>query len=159
MNPEEIKKAIDEKFPGKVLDFPSDAPHPFIEVDPSSLFDILQHLKSGDGLGFDELMCLSGVDYGAETGLGVTYHLCSTGRGHKVTVKVKLPRENPEVDSVVSLWRTAEWHEREAYDLFGIAFRNHPDLTRILLPDDWEGHPLRKDYVVNKVYQGIRFKD
>jgi NADH-quinone oxidoreductase subunit C len=156
---EDIKTKIDEKFPGKVIDFPSDAPYPFVEVDPASLFAILSHLKSEDGLEFDELMSLSGVDYGAENELGITYHLCSMGQGHKIAIKVKIPRENPEVASVGSLWRTAEWHEREAYDLFGIAFEDHPDLTRILLPDDWDGHPLRKDYVVNKVYQGIRFKD
>jgi len=156
---EEIKTRIETKFPGKVLDFPSDAPYPFVEVESASIFAILSHMKSEDGLEFDELMSLSGVDYGAESDLGVTYHLSSTAQGHKFAVKVKIPRDNPEVASVVSLWRTAEWHERETFDLFGITFKNHPDLTRILLPDDWEGHPLRKDYVVNKVYQGIRFKD
>jgi len=118
----------------------------------------MTYLKSRE-LDFDELMCLSGVDYGAESELGVTYHLCSTATGSKFTVKVKVAREKPVLPSVSSLWRTANWHEREVYDLYGISFDGHPDLTRILLPDDWEGHPLRKDYVLNKTYHGIKFKD
>jgi len=159
MTTEEIKNKIDEKFPGKVLHYASDAVVPWLEVEIASLHEILAHLKTDGELDFDELMCLSGVDYGAEAEIGVTYHICSTAGGSQVAIKVKFPRENPVVQTVSDLWRTANWHEREAYDLFGITFVGHPDLTRILLPDDWEGHPLRKDYVVNKTYRGIRFKD
>ena len=159
MTAEAIYKDIEARFPGKVLHFEADAPFPWIEVDPASLHDIMSHLKSDSACGFDELMCLSGVDYGPEAEIGVTYHLCSTKSGEKVSIKVKLPREKPAVSTVSDLWRTANWHEREAYDLFGISFEGHPDLTRILLPEDWEGHPLRKDYVVKKTYRGIRFKD
>jgi len=156
---EEIRKRIEETFPGKVSSTDSEAGDPSIEVDAERLVDLLTFLKSDQDLNFDSLMCLSGVDYGAESALGVTYHIYSTAGSHRLVIKVKVPREEPVVPSVCSLWRTADWHEREAYDLFGIRFDGHPDLTRILLPEDWEGHPLRKDYVVNKTYRGIRFKD
>jgi NADH-quinone oxidoreductase subunit C len=156
---EEIHGFVERKFPGKIASADLEAIDPGIEVDPAALLDIMTALHSEPILAFDALMCLSGVDRGAESELGVTYHIHSTTLGHRFAVKVRLPRDNPVVSSVVSLWRTAEWHEREAYDLFGITFEGHPDLTRILLPEDWEGYPLRKDYVLNKTYQGIRFKD
>ncbi len=159
MDAGEIRKRIEDKFPGKVSSSDVEAGDPSIEVDADLLADLMTFLNSDQDLNFDSLMCLSGVDYGADDQLGVTYHLYSTAGGHRLVIKVKLPREEPVVPSVCSLWRTAEWHEREAYDLFGIRFDGHPNLTRILLPEDWEGHPLRKDYVVNKTYQGIRFKD
>lgn len=158
MKAEEVYTKIEEKFPGKVLNVASEAIDPWVEIDPSSLEEIMIFLKSEE-LDFDELMCLSGVDYGEENELGVTYHLCSMAKGIKCTVKVSVSRDKPVVSTVSNLWRTANWHEREVYDLFGISFEGHPDMTRILLPDDWEGHPLRKDYVVNKVYRGIKFKD
>ena len=159
MTAEEIHKIVDGKFPGKVLNFASEAVEPWLEVEPDSLHDVMAYLKSEEGLDFNEIMCLRGVDIGVESELGVTYHLCSTAGGSRVTIRVKLYREKPAVSSVSDLWRTAGWHERETYDLFGIAFEGHPDLTRILLPDDWEGYPLRKDYVLNKTYHGIRFKE
>ena len=98
-------------------------------------------------------MCLSSVDWGDE--LGVVYHFFSNPHRHKITVKVTLPREQPTVASVAALWPTADWHEREASDMMGIVFENHPDLRRILCPDDWEGYALRKDYVVQDFYQGM----
>ena len=76
---------------------------------------------------------------------------------HQIVLKVELPRTSPSVPSVALIWRTADWHEREAYDLFGIRFEGHPDPRRIFLPDDWEGHPLRKDYAVGKV--PVQFKE
>jgi NADH/F420H2 dehydrogenase subunit C len=103
-------------------------------------------LKTEPDLSFDYLFCLCGVDWGKE--LGVVYHMTSTSHGHTVVLKVKTSdRENPEFDSVCNLWQTAEFHERETYDLLGIRFRNHPDLRRIFLEEDWKGYPLRKDYV------------
>jgi NADH-quinone oxidoreductase subunit C len=103
----------------------------------------------------DYLDCLSGVDLGKNM-LGVTYNLSSITHHHKLTVKVEVSREKPEIHSVSSIWGTADWHEREAFDLFGIVFTNHPDLRRILLPDDWDGHPLRKDYKVPEFYRGMK---
>ncbi|WP_372973339.1 NADH-quinone oxidoreductase subunit C, partial [Muriicola sp.] len=94
---------------------------------------------------FDYLFCLTGVDWGEE--LGVIYHLESTTKRHILVVKVSTAdRENPELDTVCDLWFTAEFHEREVFDFFGIRFRNHPNLKRLFLTEDWEGYPLRKDY-------------
>jgi NADH-quinone oxidoreductase subunit C len=117
--------------------------------------DVALFLRDDDQMQFDVLMCLSGVDY---TGgkLGVVYHLHSMKRNHKITLKTEVMREHPRVASVQAVWRTANWHEREAYDLFGIVFDGHPDLRRILLPDDWEGYPLRKDYQVPEFYNGMK---
>ena len=95
------------------------------------------------------LSTVTGVDwYPAEPRFEVVYHLHSLSRNVRLRVKCKLPGENPEIDSLTGVWRSANWYERETFDLFGIKFRNHPDLTRIMLPEEWEGHPLRKDYPV-----------
>jgi NADH-quinone oxidoreductase subunit C len=116
-----------------------------VTVDPAGLHDLAEKLRKNDETLFDYLVCLSGVDYGSD--LGVTYHLNSTKHGHMLMLKTKISgRENPEVDSVTDIWATAEFHEREAYDLLGIRFRNHPDLRRLFLDSSW-GYPLRKDYV------------
>jgi NADH-quinone oxidoreductase subunit C len=88
--------------------------------------------------------------------LGVVYHLHSTSLDHKIVLKTEVTAESPHAASVESVWKTANWHEREAFDLFGIVFDGHPDLRRILLPDDWEGHPLRKDYAVPEFYNGMK---
>ncbi len=95
------------------------------------------------------LSTVTGVDwYPAEPRFEVVYHLQSLARNVRLRVKCKLPGVNPEIDSLTGVWRSANWYERETFDLFGIRFRNHPDLTRIMMPEDWEGHPLRKDYSV-----------
>ena len=95
------------------------------------------------------LSTVTGVDwYPAEPRFEVVYHLHSLERNIRLRVKCKLPGGNPEIDSLTGVWRSANWYERETFDLFGIRFRNHPDLTRIMLPQDWEGYPLRKDYAV-----------
>ena len=95
------------------------------------------------------LSTVTGVDwYPAEPRFEVVYHLLSLSRNTKLRVKCKVPGANPEIDSLTGVWRSANWYERETFDLFGIRFRNHPDLTRIMMPEDWEGHPLRKDYPV-----------
>jgi NADH-quinone oxidoreductase subunit C len=86
----------------------------------------------------------------------VIYNLYSIPYNHHLTVKVMLDRAEPAVESLTAIWKTADWHEREAYDLLGIRFNNHPDLRRILLPEDWEGHPLRKDYEHQEYYRGIK---
>lgn len=156
MTAEEIYNQLKEKFAEGILEFDGEALEPTVKVDAKKLFEIASHLKNEAKLNFDSLMCLSGIDYGAENNLGVIYSLTSIKFKHKITIRVDLPRENPEIDSVESLWRTADWHEREAYDLFGIRFNNHPDLRRILCPDDWEGFPLRKDYIVQEYYHGTR---
>ncbi|MCB0460168.1 MAG: NADH-quinone oxidoreductase subunit C [Flavobacteriaceae bacterium] len=117
-----------------------------ISVKPEELYGFMKQLKETPQTNFDYLFCLTGVDWGTE--LGVVYHLESTTFRHQIVVKVKTAdRENPAFDSVWDIWRTAEFHEREVFDFFGIKFNNHPNLKRLFLTDEWEGWPLRKDYV------------
>lgn len=108
---------------------------------------------------FDSLSCLTGIDKGVELGqMEVIYTLYSIPFHNTLHLQVLLDREKPEVPSLCAIWKTADWHEREAYDLLGIQFIGHPNLIRILLPADWEGHPLRKDYVEQDRYHGIKVK-
>ncbi|MEI7491846.1 MAG: NADH-quinone oxidoreductase subunit C [Bacteroidota bacterium] len=110
------------------------------------LHDLAIKLKNSPDLAFDFLFCLSGVDYIKQ--LAVVYHLRSTQHKHALVIKVKTDdRVNPNFDTVCDIWRTAEFHERETYDMFGIRFNNHPDMRRIFLEEDWKGYPLRKDYI------------
>ena len=108
---------------------------------------------------FDSLSCVTAIDLGVESGqMEVIYTLYSIPFHKTLHLRVLLDRNKPEVPSVSSVWKTADWHEREAFDFFGIQFIGHPNLTRILLPADWEGHPLRKDYVEQERYHGIKVK-
>lgn len=117
-----------------------------ITVQPEQLLQLMTQLKSNPDTNFDYLFCLSGVDWGKE--LGVVYHLESTTHRHQIVVKVKTEdRENPTFDTVCNIWYTAEFHEREVFDFFGIQFNNHPNLKRLFLTEEWDGFPLRKDYV------------
>jgi NADH-quinone oxidoreductase subunit C len=119
----------------------------FVEVTlpPAKLHSTALTLKNSEKTKFDFLFCLSGVDYKQE--LGVVYHLRSTETGHSIVLKTRTPdRDNPVIDTVSDIWKTAEFHEREVFDLFGIRFANHPDLRRFFL-DKTFGYPLRKDYV------------
>lgn len=117
-----------------------------ITVPASMARGLLLNLRNLPESPFDFMFCLTGVDYPPDH-MMIVYHLKSTVTGHQLVVKARIPtRENPEIDTVCDIWRTAEFHEREVYDLFGITFRNHPDLRRLLLTDDWVGYPLRKDY-------------
>ncbi len=117
-----------------------------VEVDAGHLYELMSLLKADKDTQFDYLFCLTGVDWNPE--LGVIYHLESTSFRHQLVVRVKTnERENPQFDSIQDLWATANFHEREVFDFFGITFNNHPNMKRLFLTDDWEGYPLRKDYV------------
>jgi NADH/F420H2 dehydrogenase subunit C len=117
-----------------------------ITVQPEQLHQLMTQLKESSETSFDYLFCLTGMDWGKE--LGVIYHLESTTQRHNIVVKVKTDdRENPTLDTVSNIWHTADFHEREVFDFFGIKFNNHPNMTRLFLTDEWEGYPLRKDYV------------
>lgn len=106
---------------------------------------------------FDQLTCITGLDNGPEAGtMEVIYTLNSIPFNHSLLLKVVLPRDNPVVESVSSIWKSAEWLEREVFDMYGIQFSNHPDLRRILMPADWEGFPLRKDFKEPETYRGIK---
>ncbi len=169
---EEIFQILKNNFPDSELTLKTDFPlEPFIIVSPFDVDKISLFLRDNPELNFDSLMCLSGVDdfngqkVKDEAGneimqggtLSVYYHLESTTLKHKLVLKTSTSREKPEVVSVTEVWRAADWHEREAYDMFGIKFLNHPDLRRILMPYDWEfGYPLRKDYQNPEFYQGMK---
>jgi NADH-quinone oxidoreductase subunit C len=117
-----------------------------VVVRPDELVDALVRLRDQPDLSFGFLSSLTATDHpGRQPRFWVVYELRSVEHAHRLRVKVGLPSEDPHVPSVTPLFATADWHEREVWDLFGIVFDGHPDLDRILLPDDWEGHPLRKD--------------
>jgi len=126
----------------------------FILVSTDKLFDICHTLRDDEEFLFDYLMSLSGMDL--EENVGVVYHLYSMKLKHKLVLKVTAPKTDPKVPSVEMIWRTADWHEREAYDLMGVQFEGHHNLIRILCPYDWEGHPLRKDYVTPETYHNMK---
>jgi NADH-quinone oxidoreductase subunit C len=174
MNFPEITAILDEKFGDRIKSKKPDAIDPFMVVEPGDLLAVCRFLRDDPRLSFTILNCISGVDYlepdpkkaakaGFEPHVEVVYHLSSFKHRHRFVLKVLLPRwkdgkagELPEVPSVMDLWRTADWHEREVYDLSGVWFTGHPELRRILLAEDWVGHPLRKDYEFPLEYHGIR---
>jgi NADH-quinone oxidoreductase subunit C len=118
-----------------------------IEVAPGNILNALERLKNDHK--FERLTSVTGVDrYPAEPRFEVVYHLQSVANKRRLRLKARVSGANPEIESAVPVYRSADWYERETFDLFGIRFRNHPDLRRIMLPEDWEGHPLRKDYPV-----------
>jgi len=157
-------KAIHERLVGKFADRVTGAnlevASPFAVVAADAVVEVAGFCKSDPGLAFDNLMCLSAVDYPKETPprMEVVYHLLSYRHAHTFALKVYLPRESPSVPTVEGIWGVANWHEREAYDMFGIVFAGHSDPRRILLPDDWIGHPLRKDWQDPDFYNGMRVK-
>jgi len=156
MIPQEIHSALTSRFPDAVRGAKLDGVHdPFITIAPERIRDVTLYLRDDPAMQFDTLCLLTGMDY---TGgkLGVVYHCASIALGHKIVLKVDLPADNPHVPSVESVWKTANWLEREAFDMIGILFDDHPDLRRILMPDDWEGYPLRKDYKVPEYYNGMK---
>ncbi len=155
MNSQEIFESLKSRFGDSVLESKLDVLQPWIRIAPDKTKEICLFLRNETAMQFDFLSCLSGMDYNNGS-LGVVYHLTSMTHKHKIVLKTICPKENPHVQTVSEVWGTANWHEREAFDLFGIVFDGHPDLRRILLPDDWEGHPLRKDYQVQEFYHGMK---
>jgi len=128
-------------------------------IKAESLLSVCELLHKNPAAYFDMLSCVTGVDNGVEAGtMEVIYHLYSIPLNQSLALKVILSRENPEVESLVSIWKSANWLEREVYDMFGINFKNHPDLRRILMPADWKGYPLRKDYQHEEYYRGVKIE-
>jgi NADH-quinone oxidoreductase subunit C len=155
MTPRQIVALLSERFGDKILaSFPEDK-HPRVHVDAKHWREVAEFLLHEPSLQLDWLANHSGVDYVADDKFAVVHDLYSFDLKHTFAVKVFCSRNDPHVPSVADLWPAADWHEREAYDLFGIVFDGHPDLRRILCADDWEGFPLRKDYVFPREYHGI----
>jgi len=125
-----------------------------LEVDPTHLRAVCVTLRDDPGLRYDYLMSVAAVDR-PPGGIEVVTHVFSYAHHSALAVRTMVPREDPRVPSLSAVWPAAGWHEREQFDLLGVVFDGHPDLRRILLPDDWEGHPLRKDYVKPDRYHGI----
>ena len=152
MTANDILAKLQTQFPQLKLELQKgSAGDTWLLVPSSHILSVLQFLRNE--LHMDYLACLSGVDY--ETSLGVVYQLRSLAGKFELMLKVLLPKEAPLIASVARLYGAAEWFEREAYDLIGIQFEGHPDLRRIMMPDDWIGHPLRKDYQPPQEYHGI----
>ena len=168
------KKLVDRFGADKITGLNEKATDPWIEVAPAAMDEVAVFLKSDPDLAFDSLNNLSATDF-LETDaklaakfpykphIEVVYHLFSFTRKHRTVIKAKFPRwkndqpdQMPEVPTVSHIWAIADWHEREAYDMMGIQFLGHPNLVRILCPDDWEGYPLRKDYAFPEEYHGVR---
>jgi len=153
MTPEAIHAKLAERCGDAVLALDTSGQDPWIGVQPQAIAAVAAVAKSDPDLDFKSLMCLSGVD--AHDNLEVVYHLHSLTHRHKIVLKVSVPKTDPVTVSVVGVWRGADWYERECWDLFGVKFEGHPDLRRLLLPEDWVGHPLRKEYVFPTEYNGI----
>lgn len=143
MTPEEAIQAIRLRFGEVVKASEVKGVEARMDIQRERSYEVLMALKE---MGFEYLNCISSVDWIASGELEAVYNLSSLEQPAKALVRVRVPREDPVIASVVPLWGTADWHEREAYDLMGIWFDGHPDLRRILTSEDWVGHPLRKDY-------------
>jgi NADH-quinone oxidoreductase subunit C len=148
-----IYELIKERFPGKVLEVSDRKPEPFAVVEPTAIVEIGGFLHDDVDLAMDCLSNETGVDY--KDRIEVVYHLFSYKYRHGCVLKVKLPRDNPSVATVEEIWRAANWMEREIFDLLGVTFTGHSDMRRILMPEDWPGYPLRKDFVEPLEYHGI----
>jgi NADH-quinone oxidoreductase subunit C len=152
----EIHAILKERFPDAVLEEQLSVPDPFIVVRPESLPDLAFFCRDDPRLRLDLLSAITGVDYPPRSVIEVIYCMESTATGSTLILKVAVSRQEPKVPTVERVWRTADWHERETYDLLGVIFEGHHNLTRILCAEDWEGHPLRKDYVIPETYRGIK---
>lgn len=148
MEPLEIADKIKGKFPDEVLAVKEFRDQVFVSVKKNSIRDMCRYLHDEPELHFDYLVDLCGVDYlgKREIRYEVVYNLYSIKHKHRIRLKAGVTETEMKIDSVVPVWAGANWHERECFDMYGIEFTGHPDLRRILMPEDWEGHPLRKDY-------------
>ena len=176
MDAQQILQRLEQQFGDKIVGTDADAVDPWAGTTPDSVPDVCRWLRDEPDMRFDLLNCISGVDYFQpdekkakkidwEPHFEVLYHISSLHHKHRLVLRVTLPRWKddvegrlPEVPSVAALWSTAIWHEREVFDLSGVQFVGHAGLRRILCPEDWEGHPLRKDYEMPTEYHGIRAK-
>lgn len=164
MAPEEICTTLTREFGAAVLDQRVEGCHPYVEIAADRWREVARFLRSDPRMRFNFLRCITGLDLLADDKLACVYDLMQLPLDDPTTlimktsefaVRVTTDRNAPSLPSVSQVWAAAEWHEREAYDMFGIEFTDHPDLRRILCPDDWVGYPLRKDYDFPLEYHGI----
>ncbi len=155
MESDSIHSRLRDKFADKILSVDESAKDPFVVVEAGAIRDLCSFLRDEDDLHFDVLTNQTGVDYKAEGHIEVVYHLYSYTHRHYAILKVRVPRDAAVVPSVECVWPAANWLEREIFDLLGVSFTDHTDLRRILLPEDWVGFPLRKDFVEPEEYHGI----
>jgi NADH-quinone oxidoreductase subunit C len=148
-----IFERVAEQSPAALLEVVDRKPDPFAVVEPSSIVAVARFLHDDPGCAMDCLSNETGVDY--KDRIEVVYHLFSYTHRHGCILKVKLPRDHPEVATVEEIWHAANWMEREIFDLLGVNFTGHSDMRRILMPEDWPGFPLRKDFVEPPEYHGI----
>ncbi len=147
MEPLEIVSRLKNKFLNEISDVSEFRDQVFVSVNRERIMDICRFLHDDPELSMDYLVDVCGVDYpDRKFRYEVVYNLYSIKHKHRIMIKALVPEDNPGIDSVVPIWIGANWHEREACDMYGIVFNGHPDLRRILMPEDWEGYPLRKDY-------------
>ncbi|HEV8320073.1 MAG TPA: NADH-quinone oxidoreductase subunit C [Myxococcota bacterium] len=151
--PEQIEAAVRAAVPEGLGAFEARGDDSTLWVEPRRLVEVARFLKADPRLRFDFLMNLCGIDW--KDKLGVVYHFFSYPFRHRFGIKVPAPYEDPHVPSLGGVYKTALWQEREAYDLYGVVFDGHPDLRRVLMPEDWVGHPMRKDYQEPPDYRGI----
>jgi len=143
MSREELKIKISEWLPSALFEEGGEWLN--INVEANDWLSFAKQLRNNENLFFDYLFCLTCIDW--NTHLTMVYHLSSTKYRHNIVVKIKLERIKPEIETVSQIWRTAEFHEREVYEMFGVNILNHPDLRLLILPDGWEGkNPMRKDF-------------
>ncbi len=155
MDAQEVFAALEQRFPGNVRDFKGDVAEPYLSADAATIVEVCRFLRDGEGLNFEVLSDQTALDWPKEEKLQLVYHLYSYVHKHQIVLKVDLPRDHPKLETVEGVWKVANWFEREIYDLFGVIFEHHSDLRRIMLPDDWVGYPLRKDYVEQEEYDGM----
>ena len=155
MEAPEIFARLEKQFPGKLSDFRGDVPEPYCSVSVPAIVDVCRFLRDEAGLKFEVLSDLTALDWPKEEKIQIVYHLYSYPNKHQIVLKVDLPRENPRIATVEEIWKVANWFEREVFDLFGVIFEGHSDLRRIMLPEDWIGYPLRKDYIEQEEYDGM----
>ncbi len=151
----EIHERLKARFGDEVGPLSEPKIDAFAVVKRERIVEVCRFLKQEPDLAFDFLDDLTAVDWPKKNVIEVVYHLVSYGHRHAFVLKVELDRAAPSISTVESVWKVANWLEREVYDLFGVTFEGHPDLRRIMLPDDWQGHPLRKDYQEAGGWSGI----
>ena len=155
MQTAEIFARLEKQFSEKVSGFKADVPEPYLFVGAEEIVEVCRFLRDDADLNFEVLSDQTAVDWPKEEKIQLVYHLYSYSGRDQIVLKVDLPRDNPKIATVENIWKVANWFEREIFDLFGVIFEGHSDLRRILLPEDWEGYPLRKDYIEQEEYDGI----